>query len=254
MANTFRSIQVKPGNLGDLIVQLQGQKFNSGLDKVRSVLALRMNQYVDIALDENDMNGIAKAFLDIEVGSSTGLVMICSRRKCLYQTRCALYVSNKQPEGRECLHENKILSDSMDRYLESLSIDTNNYPEMVMINQLVEYELIEHRCNAILSHQHIDMKMTTVIGIADDGTVVSKEEISHALGIKMQVQKLKFQLLGEFTATRKEDYKKKVAMKITKNDSQAKLASALRKSIMEAQKEGVPVDSYSVKSVLSDDY
>jgi hypothetical protein len=254
MANTFRSIQVKAGNLGDLIVQLQGQEFNSGLDKVRSVLALRMNQYSDIDLSEQDMQGIAKAFLDIELGTSTGLVAICSKRKCLYQTRCALYVADKAPEGRECLHENKIMSDSMDRYLQSLDINMNNYPEMVMVNQLVEYELIEHRCNAILSNQHFDMRMTTVIGIDESGNVVSKEDISYALSVKEKIQKLKFQLLGEFTATRREDYKKKVAMKITKDTSQAKLASALRRSIVDAQKEEVTVDAVRIQSVMQDDY
>jgi hypothetical protein len=180
--------------------------------------------------------------------------MICTKRKCLYQTRCALFVADKCPEGRECLYENKVLSDAMDRYITALNVDTNNYPEMVMINQLVEYELLEHRCNSILSSQHVDMKMTTVIGIDDSGNIVSKEDISYALTVKEKVQKLKFQLLGEFTATRREDYKKKVAMKITKDTSQAKIVSALRKSITDAQKEEVSVDSVRINSVMEDSY
>lgn len=205
-----------PNNsLAEVINELASRDDN-GLDRVRSVLALRMNQYSDIVLDRNEVKAIAKAFMDIETGSSTNLVMICNQKACLYRTRCALYASKKCPEGRECLHENKVLADAMDKYLESLKVDINNYPEMVMVNQLVEYELIEYRCNAILSFEHQNMKMESVIGIDENGQLITKEEISHALNIKLQVFKNKMTLLQELTATRREKYKKQAALKEAK--------------------------------------
>lgn len=198
-----------------------------GLDRVRSILAMRMYQYNDLKLTESQVKGIAKSFADIELGSSTNLVLMCSKEKCLYRDRCALYKSKSCPEGKECLHENKVLTHSLDQYLESLEVDINNYPEMVMVNQLVEYELLEYRCNAILSLDHSNLKMTSVIGIDETGNIITKEEISHALNVKMQVFKNKMMILQELTATRKEKWKKQAALKEAKS-SPVKILSSMK--------------------------
>jgi hypothetical protein len=153
--------------------------------------------------------------------------MICSKRKCLYKDRCALYVSAKCPEGRECLHENKIISVAMDQYMTALEVNPENYPEMVLVNQLVECELIDYRCNSILSNDHTNMKMTSVIGLDPQGNVITKEEISHAWSIKQQVAKTKITLLESFTFTRKEKYKKQAALKESK-DGHAQLVSSMK--------------------------
>lgn len=245
----FKDLDVKDThNLGDLIVQLQDQ--DSGLDRVRSVLAMRMNQYNNIDLSPEDSVALSKTFRDIETGSATNLVCMCKKSDCLYMNRCALYVADKAPEGMECLHENYVLAQAMHMYLVSLEIDTNNYPEMVLINQLVEYELLEYRCNAILSNSHKDLRMESVVGIDQQGRVVTKEEISHAVTIKMQVFKNKMQLLESFTATRREQYKKQAALKEVKAGP-AKMLSQLKSRMKALQSnEVVEVD---VQTKLEDE-
>lgn len=232
MANEIKNVEAPPANLGDIMQELAERHSETGLDRVRTILAMRMNQYTDIVLDKKDISIIAKSFMDIEVGSATNLVMICSKKECLYKDRCALYKASKAPEGRECLHENKILTVSMDRYLASMDVDLDNHPEMVMINQLVEYELLEYRCNAILSYEHKNMMMESVVGIDDDGRVVTKDEISHAYQIKERMFKNKMQILQEFTATRKEKYKKAAALKESK-DGPAKTISSMKSKLEE---------------------
>jgi hypothetical protein len=231
MANLIKTTEAPAGTLGECISSLL-EEHGNGLDRVRSILAMRMNQYSDIELNEEELRGVAKTFIDIELGSATNLVMICDKKKCLYKTRCALYVANKCPEGRECIHENKIMTTSLDQYVTSLEIDLNNYPEMVLINQIVEYELIEYRCNAILSYDNVNLKMKSVIGIDSEGNVITKEDVSHALTVKMQVFKNKIQLLESFTATRKEKYKKQAALKEAK-EGHAKLVSAMKTKLNE---------------------
>ena len=229
----FKDLNVKDHyNLGDVMAQLQEEE--SGLDRVRSVLAMRMNQYNSISLTSDDTNSISKAFRDIETGSATNLVCICKKSDCLYLSRCALYVADKCPEGFECLHENYILTQAMHMYLQSLDIDINNYPEMVLVNQLVEYELIEYRCNSILSNSHKDLRMESVVGIDQQGRVVTKEEISHALSIKMQIFKNKKEILESFTATRREQYKKQAALKEVKAGP-AKMLSQLKSKMKNLQ-------------------
>lgn len=227
------------GELGTYIEQLIENE--SGLDRVRSILAMRMNQYSNLDLTEDEARGIAKSFLNIELGSSTNLVMICDKKKCLYKSRCELYVADKCPEGMECLHENKIMATALDQYVSSLGVDTNNYPEMVLINQLVEYELIEFRCNIILSNDHVNLKMKSVVGIDVDGNVITKEDISHALQVKMQVFKNKMQLLDSFTATRKETYKKQAALKEAK-EGHAKVVSAMKSKLTELKTKSVDIE------------
>jgi hypothetical protein len=241
MSNEYKDIAVPEGSLSDVMYELDVINKPKGLDRVRHVLALRMGQYNDIDLTHEEVRKIAIAFANIETGSSTNLVAICNKDQCLYKNRCALYSSGKTPEGRECLFENKILMDAMDRYMASLEVDADNYTEMVMINQLVEYELIEFRCNTILSYDHKDMKMETVIGIDEAGQVVTKEDISHALQIKMQIFKNKMTLLQELTATRREKYKKQAALKEGK-DGPTKTLTEWRKRVDEMKKKNVSAD------------
>lgn len=241
-----RNAQAPIGDLGKYITDIVENE--DGLDRVRAILAMRMSQYSDIELTEEEAQSVAKSFLNIELGSSTNLVMICSKAKCLYRDRCELFTSSKAPEGRECLHENKVMSHALDQYINSLGIDINNYPEMVMANQLVEYELIEFRCNTILSYDHTNMKMKSVIGIDVDGNVITKEDISHALQIKMQVFKNKMQLLDSFTVTRKEQYKKQAALKEAK-EGHAKVVSAMKSKLNELKTKVVDIED--VKEELS---
>lgn len=241
MANEIKDLEAPAGSLGDVIAKLT-EEHGNGLDRVRSVLAMRMNQYNDISLTKDDIGKIAKAFMAIEgIGSSSSLVMLCDKAKCPYKDKCPVYGSTACPEGRECLHENKILSVTMDNYLTSLEVNLDNYPEMVMINQLVEYELIEYRCNAILSNSHRDMKMRSIAGVDADGNVIYKEEISHALQIKMMAYKNKIQLLQELTATRKEKYKKQAALKESK-DGQTKMISSMKAKLSELKTRNIEVE------------
>lgn len=244
----------EPGMLSDYIDELVLTGTKGGLDRVRSVLAMRMKQYDSIKFTEEEAKGIAKSFVNIELGSSTNLVMICDKNKCLYRSRCELYSSPNIPEGKECLHENKIMSVAFDQYINSMEIDINNYPEMVLINQLVEYELIEFRCNAILAHDHVNLKMKSVVGIDVDGNIITKEDISHALQVKMQVFKNKMQLLESFTATRKEKYKKQAVLKETK-DGHAKVMSAMKSKLDELKTKVIDYNDLNdeLNSIASDD-
>jgi hypothetical protein len=238
--NSIKTCSAPVGRLGDYIDTIIADN-GSGMDKVRSILALRMNQYNNLDITEDQAINIAKTFVNIELGSSTNLVAICSRAKCLYKDRCELYIIGKAPEGRECLHENKVMSHAMDQYVLSLGIDITNYPEMVMVNQLVEMELIEFRCNAILSAEHVNLKMKSVVGIDVEGNVITKEDISHALQVKMQVFKNKMQLLESFTATRKEKYKKQAALKEAK-EGHAKVLSAMKNKLKELKTKSVDIE------------
>lgn len=220
----------------------------TGIERVRAVLSLRMNQYSDIVLTAEDVQRIARSFMDIEVGSATNLVMICAKARCLYKTRCALYVVDKCPEGLECLHENKILTQALNEYLVSLKIEEDNYAEMVLVNQLTEYELLEYRCNAILSNDHTDMQMEQVVGVdKETGEPIIALTTSHALAIKDSLFKKKLIILQELTATRREKYKKAAALKET-HDSSTKTLSNWKDILEKKKAEEVSVEEVKIKS------
>lgn len=240
MANSVMMPEPKAGSLSKYIDDIIAEGTEKGLDRVRSILAMRMQQYDSIEFTDAEARSIAKSFVNIELGSATNLVMICSKEKCLYRNRCELFTTGNMPLGKECLHENKVMSVAFDQYVSSMDIDINNYPEMVMVNQLVEYELIEFRCNAILAHDHVNLKMKSVVGIDVDGNVVTKEDISHALQVKMQVFKNKMQLLESFTATRREKYKKQAALKEAK-DGHAKVISAMKNKLNELKTKNIDI-------------
>ncbi len=254
MANEIKDIEAPSGTLGDVMLKLNEQSLPpSGLDRIGAILALKMNQYNNIPLDKNDVRRIARSFMDIEVGSATNLVMRCSKKKCLYRNRCALYKADKAPEGRECLHENKVLSHSLGQYITSMDIDTENYPEMVMVNQLVEYELIEYRCNTILAYDHTDLKMTVVVGVDAEGQIVTKEDISYAITLKEKIFKMKMQILDSLTATRSQKWKKQAALKLA-SDGPSKVISGMKRELRALKDKTVEThDVHEELSSLSDE-
>jgi hypothetical protein len=225
----------------------------TGLDKVKGILTFKLNQYSDIEFTKDEITKLAEQFQYIELGSSTGLIMICKKAKCLYKNRCPLYMNDRAPEGKECLHENIVLKEAMANYVSSFEVDIHNYAEMVMVNQLVEYEVIEHRCNAILSLDHTDMKMESIIGVDDEGQIITKEEVSHALNIKFQVAKLKKGLFEDFTATRSQKWKKQAALKQAQ-DGPAKILSSMKKKLIEQrEKQVIPEEVADKLNALGDD-
>lgn len=239
-------------NLGDVMTELVKQSSQGKLDRVRNVLTLRMNQYTDLALTEQEVGELAHSFANVEVGTSTALVLICNRERCVYKNRCVLFKHNKCPEGKECLHENKVLTYALDQYLKSLEIDIENYPELVLVNQLVEYELLEHRCNAVLSLQHQDLKQEIIVGIDKQGSIVTTEQLSYALDIKDNIFKKKMTILQELTATRREKYKKQAALKESK-EGPSKVISSIKNDIDKMLKEQERREEENYKSPLSDD-
>jgi len=253
MPNLFKNVDPPAGNLADIMLKVGTNITSTGLDKVKSILTFKLNQYADIEFTEDEVAKLAEQFQYIELGSSTGLIMICKKVKCLYKNRCALYMSNHCPEGKECILENVILKEALVNYIDSFEIEINNYAEMVMVNQLAEYELLEHRCNAILSTDHTDMKMESVIGVDDEGQIITKEEVSHALAIKDSVFKKKMVILQEFTATRNQKWKKQAALKQAQ-DGPAKILSSMKKKILAAKEQIViPEEVASKLNALGDD-
>jgi hypothetical protein len=244
--NLFKQVDVPIGSLADAIIQAQESQIKPGLSKVRSVLSFRMNQYADIPFTKSEISKLAEQFMYIETGTSTSLVMICSKKKCLYKNRCPMFVNDRCPEGKECIYENKVLMDSMDRYTTDFNIEPDNYAELVMVNELVECELIVHRCNLILSLDHTDMKMESIIGVDDEGQIITKEEISHALTIKERFQARRLVLLQEFTATRREKYKKQAALKQAQ-DGPARMLSNMKKNVLKAKESAVIPEEVALK-------
>ncbi|MFA5634197.1 MAG: hypothetical protein WC973_03540 [Candidatus Dojkabacteria bacterium] len=253
MANNIKDITApEDKNLGDVITALATTTHKGRLDRVRNVLSLRMNQYNDLPLTAQEVGALAKSFANVEVGTSTGLVLICSKAKCLYRDRCILFKNDKCPEDKECLHENKVLTYALDQYLQSLEVDINNYPELVLVNQLVEYELLEHRCNAILSFEHGDLKQEIIIGIDKRGEVVSTEQVSYALEIKDSIFKKKLVILQELTATRKEKYKKQAALKESK-EGPAKVISSIKSDLDKMLRQQQELEERETASPLADE-
>lgn len=220
--------------LGDLIYAIEAEKTGDRIEEIGKTLGLRLNQYNDISLTTDDFKRLKQIFRDIEVGTATSLIMRCKKEKCVYLDRCPLYVADKFPIGKECLIENKILAHTMSKYIDALNIDSNNFPELSMVNKLAEIELLEHRCNCILAFDHTNLKMESVVGLDVEGNIVTKEDISYALQIKQMVSKEKTKIFESFTATREQEYKKQAALKIP-TATFANTLSKMKKQVAETE-------------------
>ena len=169
---------------------------------LQSLLAVYPEEQIHkLVANRDKLNKIAK-LLDGNINSmvtKASTIMVCKQKKCPFKTSCILAKSDLAPEGYPCPIERQIVAEIESSIVNDLDIDTQNTLEMELLYDFIDAKMLDMRASGFLATDGIVQHIETKVG----PSMVSSKDIAPEFKIKVELKKLKFQILEEFMATRK---------------------------------------------------
>lgn len=159
----------------------------------------------------------------------TAIPMVCRGPNCDFAKNCPLQKKNEAPVGFPCPYELAIVKNTMEDFIESLNVDTNNKIEMNLIRDMVNQEVQYHRATKLLAQESFIQE--NFVGVDSDGAPVARRELNVAVEYEDKIFKRRQVLFKHFMATRAE-----AAKYVTAAMNSAEGLSALMSQVAKAQR------------------
>jgi hypothetical protein len=196
--------------LDGTIVEADGSESRT---KLFEYLAIDLDDYADIEMTPAEAQRFMNHVRRMKTGVAAFIPKLCPgpvhctlRKRCPYEAR--------YPIGRACPLEVNYIKVQTKGYIESLEIDPSNTYEMALINELVEYDLIDYRANIALSDDEEGQRLlrTTLIENETSGKMMELINPHPILKVKEDNHKRRLKVLEAFAVTRQQEYKKAAAL------------------------------------------
>lgn len=153
-----------------------------------------------LVANKEKLSEIAAVFQNTRCSMLQGaMIMKCNSFKCPFKDSCVLVKHKVAPDGLPCPVERKLFMELESTIVEELDIDRQSTIEMELLYDFIDAKLLDMRTSGLLG----DATVVQWIQI-DNGKAINKyKDISPEFKVKMDLKKLKFQILEEFMATRK---------------------------------------------------
>lgn len=153
-----------------------------------------------LVANKDKLAKIAAAFSDtITTVSKATMIMKCNTKSCPYKTSCILIKDGLAPNGYQCPIEKKLVMEIESAIVHELDIDTQNAIEMELLYDFIDAKLLDMRTSGLIS----DSSVVQWIEI-DNGKAVNKyKDVAPEFKVKMDLKRLKSNIMEEFMATRK---------------------------------------------------
>ncbi|MCK9429418.1 MAG: hypothetical protein M0R17_05400 [Candidatus Omnitrophica bacterium] len=152
------------------------------------------------------------------------MIMKCSQN-CVYNNVCIFVKNDIRPDGFPCPIEKKVILDMEFDIVRSLEIDKSDPIEMEMLWDLIDAKLLDMRSSGALK----DGRLTQIVEQKVGQAIVSREELSPNIEAKMELKRLKHNIIDSFVATRRA--KKKYGM----SSDQSTLEKMIREAAMNVE-------------------
>lgn len=126
-------------------------------------------------------------------------VMVCNITKCPYKNHCILKKEGIAPEGYSCPIEKKMILEMESSIVQELDIDEQSTMEMELLYDFIDAKLIDLRASSALATDGI----VQIIEEKHKSHTNTSKEISPEFTIKVELKKMKNEILDQFLATRR---------------------------------------------------
>lgn len=137
--------------------------------------------------------------------SLNSMIMTCAAG-CPFADVCLLANNELAPFGYPCPIEKKVVAELESDIITSLDIDRNDPIEMDLVWDLIDLKLLDLRASGGLK----DGRLVQVVEQKVGQQVIVRDEVSPTLEMKLELKKLKHQIIDSFVGTRRA--KKKYGM------------------------------------------
>jgi len=184
--------------------------------KMFDFLGLDPEEYGHILLTAEEARKVHYRLQGVKWGGTAAKVPLhCGGEKiCPFAQECPFVEISKVPVGRKCPIEVELMTFWTSRYMQEFEVDPENHSEVGMITELVELDIYDLRASMILARPECaDMTKEVVVAVDVEGKPIVNKEVHKAWGLKERVKKRKQKILESLVGTRKEKYKRDVALK-----------------------------------------
>ena len=184
--------------------------------KMFDFLQLDLEEYGHILLTAEEARKVHYRLQGVKWGGAAAKVpLYCGGEKiCPFAQECPFVEIAKVPVGRKCSIEVELMAFWTARYMSEFEVDPEHYSEVGMITELVELDIYDLRASMILARPECaDMTKEVVVGVDGEGNPIINKEVHKAWELKERVKKRKQKILESLVGTRKEKYKRDVALK-----------------------------------------
>lgn len=136
----------------------------------------------------------------VKVGMLASIPLRCEGSRCPFAQSCPLEKEGLAPVGRACPIEMSIVQQFFYDYVKELDVDVERMVEVSIVRDLVDQEVQHMRKTWLLSQEHFIQE--NVVGIDDQGNVITKKELHQAVEYEDRILKRKERLRNALLATR----------------------------------------------------
>lgn len=168
---------------------------------LENLLSVYPTEALDKLIQHKDrLQQLSKSFTNINDGiSKASLIMRCNVAACPFKQSCVLLKNGIAPNGYQCPIEKKLVMEIEASIIETLDIDRQDTIEMELLYDFIDAKLLDMRTSGMLAEGSV----VQIIEI-DNGKATNKyKDIAPEFKVKMDLKKLKSNIMEEFMATRK---------------------------------------------------
>ena len=176
--------------------------------EIKSLLAVYPEEAAEkILANKKKLSKVISVFKSVKNYTDTNtIIMTCNTGTCPYRDVCILKINDMAPDSYPCPVEKKLVLELETDIIQSLGIDRNDPVEMELLWDLIDTKLLDMRTSGFLKNGAVTQVVTQQVA----KVVQTKEELSPALMIKLDIKRLKHSIIDSFVATRRA--KKKYGM------------------------------------------
>jgi hypothetical protein len=174
---------------------------------IKNLLSIYPPEATQILLDNKDkLVRVNKSLSTVSNFASNNAILMTCGPACPYVNVCVLIKNNIAPVGYACPIEKKLIMEMEADMVDYLEIDRNNPFEMELLWDLMDSKIIDMRISGALK----DGKVTQTVESKIGPVVTTREELKPEVEIKLELKKLKGNIIDSFIGTRRA--KKKYGM------------------------------------------
>lgn len=159
---------------------------------------------------------MARRMRQTKMGLYASVPIICKAENCPYADSCELVQMGMAPEGQKCPMEIAAIEDLFLRYCHDMSInpeDPLQQVDAIMVKEVVDMDIAMLRVDKKMAVS-ADFILDSVVGMTDDGHVLTKKEVHPMMDYKEKLRTQKYKTLNLLNSTRKDKAGDKVSVHI----------------------------------------
>lgn len=144
----------------------------------------------------------AMSMLSTKTGMYARIPLVCKSDNCPYSESCSLLPYNLAPLGEPCPVEVAQVELRYAGYEKDFDIDSSSFTDRNLISDLINHDIMLERCKALLQKEGV-LVQDVVAGIAENGEVYTRPEVSKHWEAYERIQKKRNDIYDLMLATRK---------------------------------------------------